>query len=72
MSQNVTNRPSLVPAERRSTQRIKYFFEDAELIVVSAGNLFAKCEPAALKLFVLFHLLLDLIIVAYFMLSKLG
>ena len=72
MSKKLINRPTLVPEQRKSTRSIKAFFEDAELVIVSIGRLVTKCESTALKLFVLFHLVLDLIIVAYVMLGKLG
>jgi hypothetical protein len=46
-------------------------FDRAELIVERTGGLLTKCEPTALKVFLLAHLIFDLVFVAWCVLTKL-
>ena len=59
-----------VALKARSADKINQFFDTAELIVERSGGLLTTCEPVALKLFLLLHLLLDLGVVFWILLSK--
>lgn len=69
MSQQLS-KPTVLPVSRDSSDRINQRFDDWELIVERTGTLLSKCEPVALKLFLLLHLLLDLGLVFWIVLRK--
>lgn len=69
MSQNL-QKISSVPVRGNSSVRINRFFDKAELIVERSGALISKSKLAVLNLFLLVHLIVDLIIVLVFVLSK--
>jgi hypothetical protein len=58
-----TNRPRF--------PRINSFFDAAELIVERLGKLLTKCEPTTLRLFLLAHLVFDLVFVGWCIVTKL-
>jgi hypothetical protein len=69
LSQQIS-KPTILPATRNPSDRINRFFDSAELIVERSGVLVSKCEPVALRLFLLLHLLFDLGIVFWVLLRK--
>jgi hypothetical protein len=72
MSQILVKKQSAIPAKPDSLPRITAFFDAAELIVERSGILLSKCEPVALKLFLLLHLVLDLGVVLWILLWRFG
>lgn len=70
MSQHLTNQSSDLPAERSSFPKIDRFFNTAEHIVERSGSLLSKSETAFIKLFLLVHLVIDLVVVLIFVLTK--
>ena len=61
MSQRI--KPSLLPTHSAAFPRINSFFNGAILIANRTAELLSALEPAVLRLFLLLHLVLDLIIV---------
>ncbi len=68
MAQEIS-KPTNLPV-RESFPKTTAFFDCAELIVERTGTLLGKGEATLVKLFLVFHLILDLLIVAWFLLSK--
>ena len=64
------SKPPILPVKRDSTDKINRTFDNAELIVKRTGALLSECEPVALKLFLLLHLLFDLGVVLWIFLRK--
>ena len=58
-----------VPA-KRDFPKIDRFFDTAEHIVERSGSLLSKSETAFIKLFLLVHLVIDLVVVLIFVLTK--
>ena len=61
MSQRI--KPSLLPTPSAAFPKINSLFDGAILIANRSAELLSALEPAVLRLFLLFHLVLDLIIV---------
>ena len=68
--QRISTKPSVLPARRDSFPRINSFFDGGILIAKRSVALLSECEPALLKLFLLLHLILDLVIVSVVLLRK--
>ena len=60
---------STVPVEREFP-KLDRFFDAAEYIVERSGSLLSKSETAFIKLFLLVHLVIDLVVVLIFVLTK--
>jgi hypothetical protein len=72
MSQKLTKRPSVLPSTRKSYPKIDSFFDSAEHIVERSEVLLSKSKPAVISLFLLIHLIIDLVVVLIFVLTKRG
>ena len=64
-----STRPSSVPA-KRDFPKIDRFFDTAEHIVERGEVLLSKSKPAIISLFLLVHLVIDLVVVLIFVLTK--
>ena len=64
MAQRLSNKPSIVPERQGSLPKINSFFDGAILIARRTTELVSAVEPAVLRLFLLCHLILDLVIVS--------
>lgn len=62
MSQQVS-KPSILPAQQEQFPKLNRAFDCAELIVVRVDRLVSLGKPAAINLFLLLHLLIDLVVV---------
>lgn len=69
MSTHLQSRKPSVPANR-DFPKIDRFFDAAERIVERSGSLLSKSETAFIKLFLLIHLIIDLVVVLMFVLAK--
>ena len=69
-SSNLSKLQSNYPVTRSARDRINSIFDCADLIARRSGSFIAECEPVALRLFLLFHLLVDLALVLWFLLSR--
>ncbi len=67
--QKSNHKSSSVPA-KRDFPKIDRFFNTAEHIVERSETLLSKSKPAIISLFLLLHLIIDLIVVLIFVLSK--
>ena len=70
LSRQQISEPTTLSVKQDSTDRINRAFDNAELIVERTGVLLSKCEPVALKLFLLLHLLFDLGVILWILLRK--
>jgi hypothetical protein len=66
------SKPTILPAERDSFQKLNRFFDVAELIVTRTDRLVSLGKPAAINLFLMLHLLIDLIVVLVVLLKRSG
>jgi hypothetical protein len=69
MSTHLQSRNSSVPA-KRDFPKIDKFFDTAEHIAERSEILLSKVKPALISLFLLIHLIIDLIVVLIFVLTK--
>jgi hypothetical protein len=69
MSSQLKPRMPSVPAERDFTN-IDNLFDTAEHIVERSETLLSKSKPAIISLFLLIHLIIDLVVVLIFVLTK--
>jgi hypothetical protein len=69
MSVELESRTPSVPA-KREFPKLDRFFDTAEHIVERSGSLLSKSETTFIKLFLLVHLVIDLIVVLIFVLTK--
>jgi hypothetical protein len=63
------HRATSVPAER-DFPKIDKFFDTAEHIVERSEVLLSKSKPAVISFFLLVHLVIDLVVVLIFVLTK--
>ncbi len=70
MSDKITTNTSILPAQSSNISRTDKFFDTAEHIVERSEILLAKSKPAIISLFLLIHLVIDLIVVLIFVLKK--
>jgi hypothetical protein len=68
-TQTVSRKLPTVPA-KRDFPKIDKFFDSAEHIVERSETLLSKSKPAIISLFLLLHLIIDLIVVLIFVLKK--
>ena len=69
MSVRLQKQSSSVPSER-DFPKIDRFFDTAEHIVERSEVLLSKSKPAIISLFLLVHLVIDLVVVLIFVLTK--
>jgi hypothetical protein len=69
MSQQLTNPSSDLPA-KRDFPKIDRFFDAAEHIVERSEVLLSKSKKAVINLFLLVHLIIDLVVILIFVLKK--
>ncbi len=69
MSTHLQFDTSSVPA-KREFPRIDKVFDAAEHVVERSETLLSKSKPAIVSLFLLIHLIIDLIVVLMFVLTK--
>ena len=69
MSTHLQSRKPSVPATR-DFPKIDRFFDAAEHIVERSEVLLSKSKPAVISLFLLVHLIIDLVVVLIFVLTK--
>jgi hypothetical protein len=69
MSTRLQSHTSSVPA-KRAFPKLDRFFDTAEHIVERSGSLLSKSETALIKLFLPVHLVIDLVVVLIFVLTK--
>jgi hypothetical protein len=62
LSEQIT-KPTILPAKQDQFPKLNRGFDRAELIVVRVDRLVSLGKPAAINLFLLLHLLIDLIVV---------
>jgi hypothetical protein len=68
-ARNLTSVRSSVPA-KRDFPTIDRFFDTAEHIVERSEVLLSKSKPAIISLFLLVHLVIDLVVLLIFVLTK--
>ena len=61
MSQRIATKPSILPDKPDPFPRINSFFDAAELCVERSDRLLSKSKPAVISLFLLLHLVIDLV-----------
>lgn len=69
MSTHLQSDTTSVPA-KRDFLKLDRFFDAAEHFVERSGSLLSKSETAFIKLFLLVHLVIDLVAVLIFVLTK--
>jgi hypothetical protein len=69
MSVQIQPETPSIPA-KRDFPKLDRFFDAAEHIVERGGSLLSKSETAFIKLFLLVHLVIDLVVVLIFVLTK--